>query len=93
MTDLSTNYLGLQLPNPLVVSPGPVSKSLDTSRELEDAGASAIVVYSLFEEQINREIHEVDEFLSQGTESFAEALDYLPSPEAFAAGGSHLILG
>jgi len=81
--DLSTSYLGLKLKNPLVVSAGPLTRSLTGARRLEDAGAGAVVVYSLFEEQINREIHELDMFLWQGTESYAEAVDYLPKPSAF----------
>jgi dihydroorotate dehydrogenase (fumarate) len=83
MIDLSTRYLGLRLKSPLVVSAGPVSKSLDAAKRAEDAGAAALVMYSLFEEQINREIHELDTFLTQGTESFAEAVDYFPESEVF----------
>ena len=83
MTNLTSRYLGLDLKNPLVVSAGPVSRSFDMVRRLEDAGAGAVVMYSLFEEQINREIHEIDTFLAQGTETFAEAVDYLPHPEVF----------
>lgn len=86
MADLKTRYLGLELKNPFVVSAGPLSQSLDTVRRLEDAGASAVVVYSLFEEQINREIHEVETFLTQGTNAYAEALDYLPEPDSFRMG-------
>ncbi len=82
--DLSTNYLGLSLKNPIVPSASPLSQSLDTVKRLEDSGASAIVMYSLFEEQIMRENQELDTYLTQGTESFGEALSYFPEPEAFA---------
>jgi dihydroorotate dehydrogenase (fumarate) len=78
MTDLSTTYLGLNLKNPLVASASPLSKKLDRAKKLEDAGISAIVMYSLFEEQIIHESLELDHFLNRGSESFAEALSYLP---------------
>jgi dihydroorotate dehydrogenase (fumarate) len=78
MTDLSTTYLGLNLKNPLVASASPLSKKLDLARKLEEAGMSAIVMYSLFEEQIIRESLELDHYLSRDTDSFAEALSYLP---------------
>ena len=78
MLDLSTTYLGLKLQNPLVPSASPLSKSLDTMKRLEDHGAAAIVMYSLFEEQITHESNELDFFLTQGTESFAEAVTYFP---------------
>jgi dihydroorotate dehydrogenase (fumarate) len=78
MLDLSTTYLGLKLQNPLVPSASPLSKSLDTLKRLEDHGAAAVVMYSLFEEQITHESNELDFFLTQGTESFAEAVTYFP---------------
>ncbi|MGZ9166921.1 MAG: dihydroorotate dehydrogenase-like protein [Anaerolineales bacterium] len=78
MTDLSTTYLGLNLKNPLVASASPLSKKIDRARKLEKAGMSAIVMYSLFEEQIIRESLELDHYLSRDTDSFAEALSYLP---------------
>lgn len=78
MIDLSTTYLGLNLKNPLVASASPLSKKIDKARKLEEAGISAIVMYSLFEEQIIHESLELDHYLSRGTESFAEALTYLP---------------
>src|SRR5512141_1951643 len=78
MTDLSTTYLGLNLKNPLVASASPLSKKLDHAKRLEDAGISAIVMYSLFEEQIIHESLELDHYLTRGTESYAEALTYLP---------------
>ena len=78
MTNLSTTYLGLNLKNPLVASASPLSKKQDRAKRLEDAGISAIVMYSLFEEQIIHESLELDHYLNRGSDSFAEALSYLP---------------
>jgi dihydroorotate dehydrogenase (fumarate) len=78
MTNLSTTYLGLELKNPLVASASPLSKKIDRARKLEEAGISAIVMYSLFEEQIIHESLELDHYLNRGSESHAEALSYLP---------------
>jgi dihydroorotate dehydrogenase (fumarate) len=78
MTDLSTTYLGLNLKNPLVASASPLSKKVERARKLEEAGISAVVMYSLFEEQIIHESLELDHYLNRGSESFAEALSYLP---------------
>lgn len=78
MTDLSTTYLGLNLKNPIVASASPLSKKLERARKLEEAGVSAIVMYSLFEEQIIHESLELDHYMSRGTESYAEAISYLP---------------
>lgn len=86
MVDLSTTYLGLHLKNPIVASASPLSKKLDSVRRLEDAGASAVVMYSLFEEQIIHESNALDFFLSSGTESFAEALTYFPEMEKYNVG-------
>jgi dihydroorotate dehydrogenase (fumarate) len=86
MPDLSTSYLGLRLKNPLVVSASPLSKKLEQARRLEAAGASAIVLYSLFEEQITHESHELDHYLSRGTETYAEALSYFPEMEHYNIG-------
>ena len=84
--NLTTDYLGLRLPNPIVVGASPLSDDLDTVKRLEDAGAAAIVLRSLFEEQIARE--EMAEFvhLDGHGESFAEAGSFFPSPHAFALG-------
>jgi dihydroorotate dehydrogenase (fumarate) len=84
--DLSTQYLGLRLPHPLVAGASPLSDDLDGVRRLEDAGAAAIVLRSLFEEQITRE--QMAEFMNLDFpgESFAEAISYFPSPNAFALG-------
>src|SRR5512133_1541462 len=78
MTDLSTTYLGLNLKNPLVASASPLSKSIDKALKLEEAGVSAIVMYSLFEEQIIHESLELDHYLSYGTESSPEYSSYYP---------------
>ena len=86
MTDLSTRYLGLKLNTPLVVSASPLSQELYGIRRLEDAGASAIVLYSLFEEQLRQEARELEYHLSAGTESFAESLTYLPMRGEFHTG-------
>jgi dihydroorotate dehydrogenase (fumarate) len=83
MTDLSTTYLGLKLKNPLVASSSPYSKKLGAIRQMEDAGLSAVVMHSLFEEQITHESNELDHFLNYGTESFAEALTYFPDLEKY----------
>jgi dihydroorotate dehydrogenase (fumarate) len=84
--DLSTKYLGLHLKNPLVPSAGPLSRTLDSMKRLEDAGASAIVMYSLFEEQIQHEAAELNHYMSYGTESFAEALSYFPEAKEYNLG-------
>jgi dihydroorotate dehydrogenase (fumarate) len=76
--DLSTTYLGIKLKHPIVPSASPLSQTLDSIRRLEDAGASAIVMHSLFEEEIVGESHLLDHYLSLGTESTAEALSYFP---------------
>jgi dihydroorotate dehydrogenase (fumarate) len=76
--DLSTTYLGLKLKNPIVPSASPLSHTIDGMKRMEDAGASAIVMYSLFEEQIEHEKAEVEHYLSYGVESFAESLTYFP---------------
>jgi dihydroorotate dehydrogenase (fumarate) len=86
MTDLSTTYLGLNLKNPLVASASPLSKNIDRARKLEEAGASAIVMYSLFEEQIIHESLELDHYLTRGTDSFAEAMSYLPDGGVYSVG-------
>jgi dihydroorotate dehydrogenase (fumarate) len=86
MIDLSTTYLGLKLRTPLVASASPLSQDLDGIRRLEDAGASAVVLYSLFEEQLRQEELELDYHLSAGTESFAESLTYFPARSEFRTG-------
>jgi dihydroorotate dehydrogenase (fumarate) len=78
MTDLATDYLGLELRNPLVASASPLSQTVDGIRRLADAGVGAVVLYSLFEEQLRREADAFAALGEAGTESFAEALTYLP---------------
>jgi dihydroorotate dehydrogenase (fumarate) len=84
--DLSTKYLGLTLRTPLVVSASPISQEIGTIRSLEDAGASAVVLYSLFEEQLHKEALELELHLNAGTESFAESLTYFPHSSEFHSG-------
>ena len=84
MTDLSTTYLGLKLKNPIVASASPLSKKLDRAKKLDEAGIGAIVMFSLFEEQIIQESLELDHYLNRGTESFPEALSYLPDGGMYA---------
>jgi dihydroorotate dehydrogenase (fumarate) len=86
MADLSTTYLGLSLKNPVVASASPISKKLDGIKKLEDAGASAVVMYSLFEEQITHDSLALDHYLSRGTETFAEALTYFPDLDRYNIG-------
>jgi len=86
MIDLSTTYLGLKLQTPLVSSASPLTQELSNIRRLEDAGASAIVLSSLFEEQIRLESQEMDHHLSAMTESFAEALTFFPQAGEFYLG-------
>src|SRR5512144_426865 len=84
--DLTTQYLGLKLKNPLVASASPLSHNVDSMKRLEDAGASAVVMYSLFEEQIAHEAAELNHYLAYGTESFAEALSYFPDTGSYNLG-------
>jgi dihydroorotate dehydrogenase (fumarate) len=84
--DLTTTYLGRELKNPIVASASPLSRSIDNIRRLEDAGAAAVVLFSLFEEEILHENRELDHYLTYGTESYAEALSYLPAASEFYLG-------
>jgi len=84
--DLTTRYLGMTLRTPLVPSASPLSDDLGRIKQMEDAGASAVVLHSLFEEQLTRESEALQHHLMYGTESFAEALSYLPEPEEFHNG-------
>lgn len=84
--DLKTKYLGLELKNPLVASSSPLSENVEKVKELEEAGVSAVVMYSLFEEQVIRESLELDHFLHRDRESFAEALTYLPEVGRYSFG-------
>ncbi len=77
--DLATRYLGLDLRNPLVASPSPLTSTVDGVRRLADSGVGAVVLYSLFEEQLLREAEEDARLVDAGTDSFAEALTYFPA--------------
>lgn len=84
--NLTTNYLGMLLKNPIVASSSPLSHSVDSIRRLEDAGASAVVMYSLFEEQIGFDSYYIDYHLTQGIESYAESLSYFPDMQSYNVG-------
>jgi len=85
--DLRTTYLGFDLKNPLVASASPLARELSNIRRMEDAGAAAVVLNSLFEEEINQESRALDRYLSDGTESYAEALTYFPEAPSYKAIG------
>src|SRR5215469_1722878 len=84
--NLKTTYLGLRLRTPLVASASPLSDTVDDIRKLEDAGAAAVVLHSIFQEQITADRHELHHHLIQGTESFAESLTYFPEPPEVKVG-------
>ena len=84
--DLSTTYMGMKLRTPLVPSASPLSEEIDSIRRMEDAGAAAVVLYSLFEEQLRLERYELHHHLTHGTESFAESLTYFPEPREYHLG-------
>lgn len=84
--DLQTDYLGMRLKNPIVPSSSPLSHTVDGIKRLEDAGASAVVMYSLFEEQITSESFYLDYYLSHGTDSYAESLSYFPEMQTYNVG-------
>lgn len=76
--DLTTTYMGLALKNPIIAGASPLTASYDSIKKIEESGAAAVVLHSIFEEQINHEAHELDHFLFKGSESYAEALGYFP---------------
>jgi len=84
--NLTTNYLGLELKNPIIPSAGPLSQEISNIKAMEDAGAAAVVLYSLFEEEIEQESLELYQHTNAHKESFAEALDYFPEPYDFKIG-------
>jgi len=84
--DLTTRYMGLDLRTPLVPSASPLSDEVDGIKRLEDAGAAAVVLHSLFEEQVRSEQEAVESQLMYGTDSFAEALSFFPKPAEFVVG-------
>ncbi len=89
--DLTTNYMGLALRNPLVASPSPLSRTVEGVRRLADAGVGAVVLFSLFEEQLRREALEYARLVDAGTESFAESLSYLPAAADEGVGPHHYL--
>lgn len=91
MVDLSTRYLGLDLQSPIVASASPLNDRVDMARRLEDAGAAAIVLPSLFEEEILHEEVELNRALEAGSEHFAEALDYFPDIDELADAGDRYV--
>lgn len=86
MVDLTTRYLGMTLRSPLVVSASPLSERIFNIKQMEDAGAGAVVLHSLFQEQLEQEQRELHHHTTYGTESFAEALTYFPEPTSFHLG-------
>ena len=86
MIDLSTNYLGLRLENPVVVSPSPLCQELDNIRRMEDAGAGAIVLHSLFEEQIEIETRALEDAMSSEAGGYAESPSFFPEQPAYNLG-------
>src|SRR5690348_6137627 len=84
--NLTTNYLGMDLKNPLVASSSPLSHTVDSIRRLEDAGVAAVVMYSLFEEQIGFDSYYVDYHLTQGSDSYAESISYFPDMQSYNVG-------
>jgi dihydroorotate dehydrogenase (fumarate) len=84
--DLKTTYLGMDLKNPIVPSASPLSEKIDNLKRMEDAGAAAIVMHSLFEEQITEESHSLDHYLSYGSESYAEVTHYFPQEHEYKVG-------
>ncbi|MBZ0319693.1 MAG: dihydroorotate dehydrogenase-like protein [Anaerolineae bacterium] len=86
MVELKTTYLGLNLRSPLVASASPLSEKIDNIKKLEAAGASAVVMYSLFEEQLRMEQFALEHHLTYGAESFSEALSYFPRPAEYFMG-------
>jgi dihydroorotate dehydrogenase (fumarate) len=80
---LTTSYLGMTLKNPIVASSSPLSHNVDSIRRLEDAGAAAVVMYSLFEEQITFDSFYIDHYLTSGTNSFPEAVSYFPEMQGY----------
>ena len=84
--NLTTTYLGFNLRTPFVPSASPLSEKIDNIKRMEDAGASAVVFHSLFEEQIRRDGHDLQYYLDQGRDSYAESLSYFPEQAEFKVG-------
>ena len=84
--DLTTTYMGMKLKHPIIASSSPLSGSVAGVKRLEDAGASAVVLFSLFEEQLKHESAALEHLMMAGTESFAESLSYLPEIDDYTVG-------
>jgi dihydroorotate dehydrogenase (fumarate) len=84
--NLTTNYLSMNLKNPIVASSSPLSHTVDSIRRLEDAGIAAVVMYSLFEEQIGFDSYYIDYHLTQGVDSYAESMSYFPDMQSYNVG-------
>ena len=84
--NLTTNYLGLALKNPVVASSSPLSHTVDSIRRLEDSGVAGVVMYSLFEEQIGFDSYYIDYHLTQGIDSYAESINYFPDMQSYNVG-------
>jgi len=84
--DLRTTYMGMELQHPIVASASPLSGSVSSIRRLEDAGAAAVVLFSLFEEQLKHESAALEYLMTAGTESFAESLSYFPEVDDYTVG-------
>src|ERR1700729_3243290 len=84
--DLTTRYLGLSLKSPLVAGAGPLTAEIDNIRRLEDLGAGAVVLPSIFEEQIGQEEQLIERLAAAGTDSYPEALTYFPASASYTIG-------
>ena len=84
--EMKSSYLGLELKNPLIAAASPLNMSLDSVRRTIDHGAAAIVMPSLFEEQIQADAQELDHYLAHGSHSYAEAVSYFPGQEEYQLG-------
>ncbi len=91
MPDLTTTYLGLKLKNPLVPSSSPLMQKLDNIKRMEEMGAPAVVLHSLFEEQIVRDTENLDRYLSVDAESVSEVRSYFPDLQRYNVGPDHYV--
>ena len=89
--DLTTTYMGIPLRNPLVASASPLSESVENIKRMEEAGAGAVVMFSLFEEQLKREAAALDHYTMAGALSYAEALSYFPEMVDYRVGPEHYL--
>ncbi len=89
--DLTTTYMGIPLQHPIVASSSPLSSSVANIRRMEDAGAAAVVMFSLFEEQLRHESAALEHLMTVGTESFAESLNYFPEIDDYSVGPDHYL--